>query len=227
MQEARRSGWKRWLPNALTCVRVVVAAGLFVVLACWEGLGVSGGAREGALGVGRVVVWPLVWATVLFVVAAVTDALDGMLARRWGVVSQFGRIMDPFADKVLVLGTLIMMVGPNFQAGGVTDGGGMRHVAGFAPWMVVAMLARELLVTSIRAVMEGQGVKFSADWSGKIKMILQSTAIPAILMAIAMDPGGAGREGSGVRMAIVIAAWTTTVVTVASAWPYVVRAMRV
>ncbi len=201
------------MPNALTCLRVVVAAGLFVVLARWEGMGGAGDVRVGG------VVWWLVVAAGLFVVAAVTDALDGMLARRWGVVSQFGRIMDPFADKVLVLGTLIMMVGPNFQATGV------RHVAGFAPWMVVAMLARELLVTSIRAVMEGQGVKFAADWSGKVKMILQSAALPAILVLIALWPEEAAREGSGVRRAIVALAWATTVVTVVSAWPYVVRGM--
>ncbi len=167
----------------------------------------------------------MVWAAGLFVVAAVTDALDGMLARRWGVVSQFGRIMDPFADKVLVLGALIMMVGPNFQASWQAGGSSVRHVAGFAPWMVVAMLARELLVTSIRAVMEGQGVKFSADWSGKAKMILQSVAVPAILVAIAMDPAGTVREGSVVRSGIVVAAWATTVVTVVSAWPYVARAV--
>jgi len=125
--------------------------------------------------------WALPVALVLFVVAALTDALDGYLARKWQVVSVFGRIMDPFADKVLILGAFVMLAGPQFFA---TDELLWTQVAGVTPWMVVVILGRELLVTTIRAVLESQGVDFSAKWSGKVKMIVQSVGIPVIMLIV-------------------------------------------
>ena len=73
-------------------------------------------------------------ALVLFVVAALTDALDGYLARKWGVVSVFGRIMDPTADKLLILGAFIMLASPSF-----TGGDDSRYqVSGVSSWMSTA-----------------------------------------------------------------------------------------
>src|SRR5215831_10681530 len=87
----------RHVPNILTVSRLALAAAFFVVLSPWQyekSPALRGSGPD----------WRLLFSAVLFVVAAITDALDGLLARRWGVVSVFGRVMDPFADKILVIG---------------------------------------------------------------------------------------------------------------------------
>jgi CDP-diacylglycerol--glycerol-3-phosphate 3-phosphatidyltransferase len=199
------------LPNALTLLRVALAALFVAVIALRTrpfptGDSMPGGSPD----IG------LLLAGALFVVAALTDALDGHLARTWNVISKFGRIMDPFADKVLVLGAFIMLAGPAFT----TASGHL--VSGIAPWMVVVMLARELLVTSIRAALEGDGIDFSAGWSGKIKMALQSLVVPLILILLAW---GAPARGSARAWTIDIAAWATVGATVLSGVPYLTRAI--
>ena len=165
--------------------------------------------------------WALPIAGGVFILAALTDTLDGFLARRWNVVSLFGRIMDPFADKALVLGSFIVLAGPGFAG---ADGG---SVAGVAPWMVVLLLARELLVTSIRAVMEGSGVSFSAKRAGKLKMVLQSVAIPLILALLWLGPRDELRDPAPiVRGVIAGVVWLTVLVTVVSGVPYLVASAR-
>lgn len=159
-------------------------------------------------------------AMVLFVLAAITDAADGYLARKWQVVSVFGRVMDPFADKLLVLGTVVMLVTPTFQ---ISENGQLVMAAGFTGWMAVVILGRELLVTSIRGVFEARGIDFSASFSGKAKMIIQSVAIPGCLL-IAGLYGSQRPDWAG--WAVTLAAWGTTLVTAASAVPYITRALR-
>ncbi len=202
---ANQSTVRKQLPNALTCLRVVLAVAMVAVLSWMHAPGAA----------------LLITAAVLFVAAAVTDALDGMLARRWHVVSAFGRIMDPFADKLLVIGAFVCLAGPMFTVEGA--GGGRYQSSGVASWMVVAILGRELLVTSIRAVFEGRGIDFSATWSGKWKMILQSIVVPAVLVLLAF---GEASPGTWQRMAIVGMVWATVAVTLWSGVPYVVRAMK-
>jgi len=163
----------------------------------------------------------LVTAAALFILAALTDALDGHLARKWKAESKFGRIMDPFADKFLVLGAFIMLAGPGFTS--VAEGVGRIQVSGISGWMAVAMVARELLVTSIRGVYEADGVDFSAGASGKLKMILQSVAVPVVLLMVAFaNPA----PDTNARTFLVLLAWATTVVTVVSAFPYIGRALQ-
>lgn len=163
--------------------------------------------------------WALWAGIVLFVVAAVTDAADGYLARKWNAVSVLGRVMDPFADKLLVLGAFVVMAGPQFTEGKHGD-----QMTGVVPWMAVVILGRELLVTSIRGVMEGMGIDFSASWTGKIKMIAQSLAVPVILGLIVAAERGGLHEQRVVSINMLIA-WAVTLATVASAIPYVARAM--
>jgi CDP-diacylglycerol--glycerol-3-phosphate 3-phosphatidyltransferase len=158
--------------------------------------------------------WALPVALVVFIVAALTDAADGYFARRWEVVSVFGRIMDPFADKILILGAFIMLAGPAF----IHPKLGFQ-VSGVASWMVVVILGRELLVTTIRAVLEGRGIDFSAAWSGKIKMILQAAGVPAILLILCFHPF----PRCEVLMRAI--AWLVTLVTAFSAIPYITRAV--
>jgi CDP-diacylglycerol--glycerol-3-phosphate 3-phosphatidyltransferase len=166
-------------------------------------------------------------AFVLFIAAALSDILDGYLARRWGVVTDFGRVMDPFVDKVLVLGAFVYLASPKFaepewsRAFGLEPAGGEINCAtGVASWMVVVVLARELLVTSLRGVLEARGMAFAADWSGKVKMFAQSAGIPTALF-IAVNPGCL--SSPGYRLAQAIAVWTMTVVTIWSAVPYTLR----
>ena len=163
------------IPNLLTMLRLVLAAGFFVILAYYQ------------FDHDRYTL--LLPAIGLFVLAAITDALDGMLARRWAVESKFGRIMDPFCDKVLILGALCFLAGPGFGVYEWVSEDGMAklsstQVSGFYPWMLVVILSRELLVTGIRGELEGSGHKFGANLWGKLKMILQSAAVPFVLLVV-------------------------------------------
>lgn len=205
-------GYRAWLPNALTALRLVIAAAFFILLSTWRYP-----ARD-LLVTPRDPVLPYLVAAALFGLAALTDAIDGPLARRWKTVTRFGRVMDPFADKVLVVGGFIMLAGPQFSI--ERPDGTALHASGIAPWMVVVILGRELLVTSIRAVLEQAGVDFSATWSGKAKMIVQATVIPLILVVLGVTEITPGTWG---RAVILAGAWTTVVVTVLSGIPYVIR----
>lgn len=196
------------LPNLLTMSRLALTAIVIVCLAMYDHP--------------RSNTWALPVSAILFIVAAITDAVDGHLARKWNVVSVFGRVMDPFADKVLVLGSFVMLAGTGFA-----DAAG-RNVAGVAAWVPVVLLSRELLVTSIRGVMEGSGVSFGANWAGKAKMILQSVAVPLILVLLWLGPRDELRDPQlwvrGTMEGIVV---LTVLVTVISGMPYLSAAMRV
>lgn len=209
------AGYKRWLPNALTIARIFIALAFFTLLAVWTYPTTELVVKPSHP------VWPYLVGAALFGLAALTDAVDGPLARRWKVVSRFGRVMDPFADKVLVVGAFIMLAGPNFSFD--VDGPRPLHVSGIYPWMVVVILSRELLVTSIRGVYESEGIDFSAQLTGKLKMIFQACAVPAILVLLGIAPVQKGTWG---RIAIDCIAWSTVIITLVSGVPYVTRAMR-
>ncbi|MBT6050391.1 MAG: CDP-diacylglycerol--glycerol-3-phosphate 3-phosphatidyltransferase, partial [Candidatus Scalindua sp.] len=104
-------------------------------------------------------------AFVIFLVAAATDWLDGYLARKWELSTDLGRLVDPFVDKVIICGTFIIFV----------------NVADdiIAPWMVITIVAREFLVSSIRGFSESKGIKFASNIWGKTKMFIQSWTICA------------------------------------------------
>lgn len=205
-------GLRRALPNALTLARVALAVAMFLLLARYRLTPAPIDPSTAA--VDRI----LLLAVGLFVLAALTDALDGHLARRWNVVSVFGRILDPFADKLLVIGAFIMLAGPGFSDGS-------HQVSGALPWMAVVVLARELLVTSIRGVLEARGVDFSATLSGKLKMILQSASIPLVILLVALRPV-AGEHAHLIPHATLWIMLVTVAVTAVSGVPYVRRAAR-
>ncbi|MBA3314064.1 MAG: CDP-diacylglycerol--glycerol-3-phosphate 3-phosphatidyltransferase [Planctomycetota bacterium] len=144
---------------------------------------------------------------VLFVVAASTDFLDGYFARKYGQVTTLGRIMDPFVDKIIVGGAFLFL---------------MRHDAGVSAWMVLIVLGREMFVTSLRGFMEQHGIDFSADRTGKLKMVLQCIAVTVALLSMS-------------RLFIVYPAfqtfrdlllWGMTAFTAYSGIAYFMRAMR-
>ena len=205
----RTSPSRSGVPNLLTCLRFVLAAA-FVALLSFYWHGHSPGYV------------PLLCA-VLFTVAAATDALDGYLARRWNCVSVFGRVMDPFADKVLVLGAFILLAGPGFAW--TTPERAPVQVSGVAPWMAIVILSRELLITSLRGMVESRGVSFAATWSGKLKMIAQSVAAPAILALVWLHTRDAEAFSWAVGANAALA-WAATIITAWSAIPYITRAVR-
>ena len=101
------------------------------------------------------------WATAVFAVAMATDQVDGWLARRWDQTSAFGSLLDPIADKVLVMAALVMLIGE-----------------GVAPaWMVAAIVARELLVSGLRLAAIEKGVVIGARDLGKLKTWVQALAV--------------------------------------------------
>lgn len=171
------------LPNQLTASRLVLSIILFV-----------------CIGFGR-----FAPAFVLFVVAASTDWLDGYFARRWGLVTQLGRILDPFADKLIICGTFIFLAAV--------------PVSGIAPWMAVVVMGREMLVTGLRSFLEQKGIDFSAEMSGKIKMVLQCIAAGASLFYLAWSP-------AWLKLPLTITVWAAVAITVYSGVSYIRRAMR-
>src|SRR4051812_44875367 len=133
----------RHVPNILTSLRLVLAGAFFVLLSFYQ--------YEG-----RGDPFLLISAFIIYIAALVSDYLDGYLARKWNVASAFGRVVDPFADKILVLGSFIFFAGKNFIIPEVELIGHhgphmvVKTITGVAPGMVVILLSRELLVTSLR-----------------------------------------------------------------------------
>jgi len=105
-------------------------------------------------------------AAVVFVIAAVTDLLDGYLARRRSQVTKLGRLLDPIADKLLVLSGLILLV--QFQR--------------VAAVVAILIIAREVAVTGVRAIAASQGIVLSAETIGKYKMVAQVVAIVLLIL---------------------------------------------
>jgi CDP-diacylglycerol---glycerol-3-phosphate 3-phosphatidyltransferase len=154
------------------------------------------------------------WAFGLFVATAVTDFVDGAVARRFGQVSVFGRIADPLVDKLLVLGTMVLLLG--------LDG-----VPAVLPaWAVATVVAREVLVTALRGAVEGRGVSFHALPLGKGKMVLQCTAVGCVLLrgggVHAFDAPLLGTPWNVTHLAVALA----VLLTVVSGVAYAVRALR-
>ncbi len=110
------------------------------------------------------------WAFLIFCLAALTDAVDGRLARRLGQVTRLGTFLDPLADKLLVIGTLIPL-----QAQGLVPA-----------WIVVVIVARELAVTNLRAIASARGYSVGASVYGKVKTIFQACAAAGLLLLLAV-----------------------------------------
>lgn len=120
-------------------------------------------------------------ALVLFCVASFTDFLDGYVARKYNQVTDFGKFVDPLADKLLVTSALVLFVEQNAMAG----------------WMVCVIIARELIITSLRVVAANKGRVLAATWTGKVKTCVQIGGIIAIyLYYIFIGAAGSGAVDS-------------------------------
>ena len=137
-------GFPMNLPNKLTTLRMLLVP-VFIVLYLMD-------YRIAAL--------------VVFVTASFTDYLDGYLARKHNLITDYGKIMDPLADKLLVTSALVCMV----------------QTAVVPAWMVIVILAREFAITGLRAVAAGEGRVIAAAWSGKIKTVTQMIAVIFLIL---------------------------------------------
>ncbi|MGO8752458.1 MAG: CDP-diacylglycerol--glycerol-3-phosphate 3-phosphatidyltransferase [Thermoguttaceae bacterium] len=183
------------LPNQLTTARLILAVIMFGLIA-WEHYTAS---------------------TVLFIIAAGTDWLDGYFARKYNQVTNLGRILDPFADKVIVCGTFIFLIAiPQTLA----------TPWGLRPWMVVAIVGRELLVTALRSFIEDRGSDFSAQWSGKVKMVLQCLSAVVCLVFLELAKASVSDAPEWLWLLLVASVWSTVIVTVYSGLVYVLAAIR-
>src|SRR6185369_8666211 len=106
------------------------------------------------------------WAAAVFALASITDWLDGYLARRMGIVTVFGKFLDPIADKLIVMAALIMIT----------------PLGRVPAWMVLVILGREIIITGLRGIASSEGIVISASDLGKFKTIFQIVAIIALLL---------------------------------------------
>ena len=147
----------------------------------------------------------------VFVIAASTDWLDGYFARKYGMVTMLGRILDPFVDKIIICGTFICLVAdPN---------------SGIRGWMAVVVVGRELLITALRSFLEQQGADFSASMSGKLKMVLQCVAAGTSLFALSEMVAPATQPPAWLDYLLIASVWSALALTVYSGIEYVRRAI--
>jgi CDP-diacylglycerol---glycerol-3-phosphate 3-phosphatidyltransferase len=144
----RNSGNPVWnIPNMLTLLRIALIPVMAVLL--------LSPSREACF-----------WAAAVFAVASTTDWLDGYLARRMGIVTTFGKFLDPIADKLIVMAALIMILPFNWVPA----------------WMVLVILGREIIITGLRGLASTEGIVIPASKLGKFKTIFQIVAILGLLL---------------------------------------------
>ncbi|HTN44517.1 MAG TPA: CDP-diacylglycerol--glycerol-3-phosphate 3-phosphatidyltransferase [Nitrospiria bacterium] len=105
-------------------------------------------------------------AAIIFIIASLTDLMDGYLARRWKQITKLGKFLDPIADKFLVLAALIMLV--DFHR--------------VSSWIAIVIIGRELAVTGLRAIASSSGIVIGADEAGKYKMAIQTVSIGLLIL---------------------------------------------
>jgi CDP-diacylglycerol--glycerol-3-phosphate 3-phosphatidyltransferase len=150
-------------------------------------------------------------AAVVFVVAALTYFLDGYIARKYKLVTDLGKFLDPIADKVLVSTALIIML--------VVPNGGNEILPAYGAIAVAIILARELIISGFRMVAASKGMVLAADKSGKIKTFFQDLAIIALLLGADLTPGLYGT----VNVVGLILLGIATILTVVSGIEYLVK----
>lgn len=193
------------IPNQITLARLALAIIFFVVLSQYS-------QRTSPA-------WKLDVAMAVFIVAAGSDFIDGYLARKWKMVTPLGRVLDPMVDKVLICGAFILFLAPGFVG---ADG---RNVTEMRGWMVVVIVGRELLVTGLRGFNESQGRAFGASLHGKVKMWIQSFAVPVILFLVAHERRlMSAPTATNIKLAIV---WVTVLVTALSMLQYLARSRHI
>jgi len=145
----RKTLWEdaRNLPNLLTFARIVMIPAVLILL-------------------GRGSPHDCFWAAAVYALAALTDMLDGWLARRQGLVSVLGKFLDPLADKLIVAGTLVWLV----------------PMGRIPAWAVVLLISREITITALRSIASSEGIVIAAGDGGKTKTALQMIGIVCLIL---------------------------------------------
>ena len=144
MENEKKTIRNKNLPNQLTIARILAIPVFIIVLLTGHGVA----------------------ATIIFILAAFTDMLDGKIARKYNLVTNFGKLMDPLADKLLTMSAFVCLV----------------ELGDIPAWMVIVILGREFIITGMRQVAAAEGIVIAAGWSGKIKTVCQMVAIPLIML---------------------------------------------
>jgi CDP-diacylglycerol--glycerol-3-phosphate 3-phosphatidyltransferase len=177
----------RQLPNIITIVRILCAP-VFIWLLLADG-GADGPLR-----------W---WAAVLFIVAIATDGIDGYIARRYEIVTDLGKLLDPIADKILTGFAFI----------------GLSILAELPWWITIVVLVREVGITVHRLVVASTHV-VAAAWMGKLKTVAQAVALSLALLPLASV------VGDWVVWANIVTMWIAVILTIASGVDYVATELR-
>ena len=178
------------VPNALTIFRVILIIPFVVLLL---------GGNAGWFGSNLLI--PCIWADVIFVVASLTDLFDGKIARKYNLVTNFGKFMDPLADKLLVCSALICLV----------------EMGRIPAWIVIVIIAREFIISGFRLVASDAGVVIAASYWGKFKTTFQMVMVILMILAPLL-------ELVGFPMLIVDAImWIALILTVVSLCDYLVK----
>lgn len=144
------------LPNFLASLRILLAPVMFWIILNPEIFTDNG--------------WHITWnyyfASLLFVLASVTDFFDGYIAREWNQMTLLGAVIDPLADKMLTLAAFL----------------GLMMIGEASAWAIYIIIVRELFITGLRTVAVSEGISVKASWAGKIKTVSQMIAIGFLLM---------------------------------------------
>lgn len=184
------------VPNILSLVRMVlVPVFMATILYC-----------------GEIEIWGCVIPAVIFILTSLTDMLDGKIARRYNLITDFGKFLDPLADKFMIFGALIaLLVAPAYSG-----------IAPVLVWVAGIVMLRELAVTSLRLVVASRGIVVPASWWGKIKTTTQIVAVVMIILEPVFPVFADNHIFAYVAMAMMA---VTTVGSGAnylvSLWPYV------
>lgn len=168
------------LPNKLTVLRVIMIP-FFVAALLWDG-GTDQNLRY--------------LADVIFILASLTDMLDGKIARKYNLVTNFGKFMDPLADKLLVCSALICLI----------------ELGQIPAWMVIIIISREFIISGFRLVASDNGVVIAASYWGKFKTVFQMIAVILLVAAI-----------PALEMLAQICLWIALILTVVSLVDYIAK----
>lgn len=195
------------LPNSITMSRVACVPLLIWILSPvfpWQGghgaVGMRGGEQE-------------LIASLVFILASITDGLDGYLARRRNQITTMGILLDPLADKLMVSAAFIILVAYNPQV--------------VPPWIAVLVIGREFLVSGLRSIAAAEGFAIQASEIGKLKTVIQIVSVVAAILAHRWDywllfPSLGGGFVVGVRFIAVTAIYWMAIVSIISAVDYFV-----
>jgi CDP-diacylglycerol--glycerol-3-phosphate 3-phosphatidyltransferase len=178
------------LPNLITTIRFAIAPVFLGLL--WDG-------RPSSLRI----------ALVLYIIAGISDLLDGYVARKMNQESSFGRMADPFADKIIICGALIILIEKTPLLSG---------------WMVAIIVCREFLVTYLRMLVETKGESFGSSFLGKQKMVIQFVAVGALIIYITVYGDRVNTPAAAWIQGLI---WAVLASTLGSGALYVWRAVKV